>query len=191
MKTSFRSLIILFAGCFLFSCNGDSSKSSSTTDSSTVKAAPTDTSVNKMNSNNSGDQDIVNTLVTANTKEIAWINAAISKSSNKEIKSHASMMLKDHQKLGSDVSDLIAKKNFSTPPLPDTTNEVNINDKSGKDWDKAWVDKMVDDHAGLLEKLNGFESSAQDADLKAAVTKAKPVVQSHLDMAKGLQGKMK
>ena len=141
--------------------------------------------------NNSGDQGIINDLVTGNTKEIAWLNAALSKSTNKEIKSHASMMLKDHQGLGTKVQDLITKKNWAAPPTPDTTNEVNINDKSGKDWDKAWADKMVTDHSNLLDKLNKAQGDAKDADLKALITKTKPVVQSHLDMAKALQAKMK
>ncbi len=99
-------------------------------------------------------------------------------------------MLKDHETLGAKVKDLIAKKNMTTPPMPDVTNEVTINDKSGKEFDMAWTDKMVTDHQNLIDKLNKAEGEANDADLKGLIANAKPVVQKHLDMVKSHKGKM-
>lgn len=127
----------------MVSCNNDSSKSSSTTHSTTIKAAPADTSASTMNNNTlnaGGDQGMVNDMVDANTKEIAWLQAGINKGSSKDVKDHTSMMLKDHEALAGKVKDLVAKKNITAPPMPDVSNEVIINDKSGKDFDKAWTD---------------------------------------------------
>jgi len=141
--------------------------------------------------NAGGDQGIVNALVDANTKEIAWITAGVNKGSTKECRDHASMMLKDHETLKGKVKDLIAKKNMTSPAMPDVSNEVTINDKSGKDFDKAWTDKMIADHEKLLTTLTKFEGEAKDADLKSLITNTKPVVQKHLDMAKMIKSKMK
>lgn len=76
------------------------------------------------------------------------------------------------------------------PSMPDVTNEVSINDKSGKEFDMAWTDKMIADHEKLKTTLTKFEGEAKDADLKMLVTDTKPVVQKHLDMAKMMKGKM-
>ena len=192
MNLSIKTLAVLFITGSIISCNNDSSKTSSTTDSTTMQTAP-DTSAGSMNKdamNTGGDQGIVNALVDANTKEIAWITAGVNKGSSKEAKDHASMMLKDHETLKGKVVDLIAKKNMTTPVMPDVSNEVTINDKSGKDFDMAWTDKMIADHEKLLTTLTKFEGDAKDADLKMLITNTKPVVQKHLDMAKMMKGKM-
>jgi putative membrane protein len=197
MKISIKTFAaLLISGCIVSCNNNDSSKSSSSSDSTTMKTAPAaDTSASTTNSNTTmgagGDQSIVNDMVDANTKEIAWLKAAISKGTNKDVKEHASMMLKDHEALAVKVKDLVAKKNMTAPPMPDVSNEVTINDKSGKDFDMAWSDKMVNDHQNLLDKLNKSEGDAKDADLKSLITNTKPIVQKHLDMAKLLKDKMK
>jgi putative membrane protein len=100
------------------------------------------------------------------------------------------MMLADHKKMDVDVKKLITKKNWQVPAIGDTANAVNINDKTGKDWDKAWTDKMVQAHQDLLNNLQQQQNQVKDADLKATITKAIPVVQGHLKMADMLNGKM-
>ncbi len=154
---------------------------------------PTDTSGSGMNNTMNaagGDQGIVNDLVDANTKEIAWITAGVNKGSSKDTKAHASMMLKDHETLAGKVKDLITKNKMTAPSMPDVSNEVTINDKSGNDFDMAWKDKMIVDHEKLLVTLTKFEGEAKDADLKSLITNTKPVVQKHLDMVKMMKGKM-
>ncbi|GAC1387438.1 MAG: hypothetical protein NVSMB45_17210 [Ginsengibacter sp.] len=193
MKISIKTFAVLLIAGSIISCNDDSSKTSSTTDSTTMKTAAADTSASSMNKdamNAGGDQGIVNALVDANTKEIAWITAGVNKGSSKETKDHASMMLKDHETLKGKVMDLIAKKNMTTPSMPDVSNEVTINDKSSKDFDMAWTDKMIADHEKLKTTLAKFEGDAKDADLKMIITNTIPVVQKHLDMAKMMKGKM-
>ncbi len=143
MKLSIKTFTLLLISSSIISCNDDSNKTTSSSDSTTVKSASADTSSTAMdnNMNAGGDQAIVNDLVDANTKEIAWIKAGVSKGSSKATKNHASMMLKDHEALAGKVKALINKKNMTEPPMPDVSNEVTINDKSGKDFDMAWVDK--------------------------------------------------
>ena len=68
---------------------------------------------------------------------------------------------------------------------------VDINDKTGTAWDKAWTDKMVADHADLLAHLNTLSGQVTDADAKKLVAGAIPVVQSHLDMVKKMDASMK
>ncbi len=216
MKFPFKSCSILsLAGMLLITaCGNDSSTSTtSSTDSSGSSSnmnstdmnsgATVDSASSKQNSttNNSStannsigntnpDQATIDYMVPSNTKEIAWLMAGLKQGTSKEIKEHSRMMLADHKKMGAQVSALIASKNLTAPPV-DTMNVVNINDRKGKEWDKAWVDKMVQDHQELLNKLKQSETEVRDSSLKKLVVKSEPVVQSHLDMVKKMQDKMK
>jgi len=179
----FRNLCLVSV-VFFAACN-DADKTTTTTDSTTTTMDTTAMTTPVTNP----EQETINELVPGNANEIAWIQAALdNKSSSKALKDHARMMLADHKKLGTAVSDLVAKKNWSMPSV-DTTGAVTINDKTGKDWDNAWTEKMVADHAALLDKLTQAEAKVTDADLKTLITNTKPVVQKHLDMAKMMQGK--
>jgi putative membrane protein len=164
-----------------------SNNSASTTDTT---AAATDTTA-KMAPSTAAEQDFINYAVPANTKEIIWIKAGIKEGHNRELRSDAKMMLKDHEQLGSTVSAYLdAHKSFAVPTV-DTANVVNINDKKGADWDKAWVDKMIDDHSGLLDKLKKSQTDVKDTAMLAIITGAIPVVQSHLTMVNDLKAKLK
>lgn len=213
MKFPFKSCSILsLAGMLLLTaCGNDpSSSTTSSTDSSSNSRTSTDmnsgatvdsassmqnsTTKDSMANNTIGntnpDQATIDYMVPSNTKEMAWLMAGLKQGTSKEIKDHSRMMLADHKKMGAQVSALIASKNLTAPPV-DTMNVVDINNLKGKEWDKAWVDKMVKDHQELLDKLKQSETQVKDADLKKIVVSSEPVVQSHLDMVKKMQDKMK
>jgi putative membrane protein len=196
MKNTIKNFrnFLLFGFISLASCNTSSNTDDNNANSDTATNSPnnTDTSMSANNPNatsGNADQETVNYLVTANTKEMAWLQAAINnKNSSSDVKSHARMMLKDHQQMGTDVSNLVSQKGWSVTP-PDTAGVVNINDRTGKEWDRAWKDKMVADHTELLGRLTQAETSSTDSSLRMLVTKARPIVQKHLDMSKAMQSK--
>ncbi len=192
MKTSLRLTALIFA-CItvVIACNSNSETSTTKDDSIKVtdNQSMEDNRVATEPDTLSPDQAFINFLVPANEKEIEWINAGINHGSTKELKDHAKMMLADHKKLGEQVSALLAKKQLAKPS-PDTTS-ISIMNLKGKEWDKAWADKMVADHEDLLSKLTNAETTVKNAELKALATSAKPTVQLHLDMAKSVQGKLK
>lgn len=182
-----KSMSVIGGLVILAACGNNTT---GTTADSTA-AANADTSKKTSQSDNKAEQDFINYAVPANTKEIVWLKAGIKDGHNKELRNHAKMMLKDHLKLDSTVSAYLGNHKDLTIPSVDTTNAVNINDKKGADWDKAWADKMVDDHSGLLDKLQRSSSDVKDTELLSIVNGTIPVVQSHLSMAKELQGKLK
>jgi putative membrane protein len=166
--------------------------------SSNNTEASSDSTAGKMSSSDTvkasapvADQDFVNYAVPGNTKEIIWLKAGIAQSSNHELKSHAHSMLKDHEKLDSTVKGYLSMHSDLIVPSVDTSNVVNIQGKKGKEWDKAWVDQMVQDHSDLLDKLKKSQGDIKDTALLSIVNNTIPVVQSHLDMVKNIQKKMK
>jgi putative membrane protein len=136
------------------------------------------------------EQDFINVAVPGNIKEIAWLNAAISKG-NKAVMKDAAMMLKDHKTIGTNVDAYLKTRSMLKVPSVDTSNVVDINDKTGNDWNKAWADKMVADHSDLLKHLHASEDATKDADLQKLIAGTIPIVEAHLAMAKKLQTSMK
>lgn len=193
----------MVAGSLVFaSCSGSNTDETTTTDSvnstmdtssnmsskmsdTTTMATPSVTDSNKVN------QDFINYAVPKNAAEIAWMMAAKTTGTSKELKAHADMMLRDHRKLEATVKGYLGKHTNITAPAVDTTGTVNLTEAKGDAWDKAFAAKMVSEHEDLLSHLNDAENSVTDADLKKIITSTKPVVQSHLDMVKGMQSKMK
>lgn len=202
MKLSFKHFsYLLVAGTLTLGACNNGSDSTTTTDSSASStnkdtAGSASASTATADTSNKGgatasvntDQDCVNTLVAKNETEMDWLMAGVN-NGGKEVKEHSKMMLADHKALGAKVKAYITKKGLTTPTV-DTTGAVSNLAPKGKEWDKAFIDKMVADHTELLDKLKTYEGSVQDADLKAIVTGAEPVVKKHLDMAKAAQGKM-
>jgi len=202
IKNSFFTL--LTAGAVsLMACNesgkgtgsGDSTGNTSTVSADTTGGAMKNndgamTSTDNKGSN-SAEQDFINYVVKANAEEMTWLKAGIQNGTSKELKDHAKMMLKDHEKMGTEVKDYLSKTTTVTAPALDTMNVVDLKEAKGADWDKAFTNKMVDAHEDLLDKLKTAQKDVKDAQLLTIVNGAIPVVQSHYDMVKGMKDKMK
>ena len=193
---------VLSGGLFFASCS-DSKKESTTSISDTTVNSQVpmgDTTANLNNPSStpgttttaaaSPEQDFINFAVPANTKEIIWLKAGVDKGS-KEVKQHAAMMLKDHQGLEKKIMAYLESHKNITAPSVDTMNTVTINDKTSKEWDIAWANKMVEDHTALLERLKMAETNVKDESLLTIIKPTVKVVESHLSMAKMAQAKMK
>lgn len=195
MKHSINlSLAIIAAGFTIVSCNNASKDNTvSTTDTTNSTSMMADTS-SKMTTTPttavvSPEQEFINYAVPGNINEIDWLNAGV-KYGSKEVKTHAGMMLKDHEALGKKVKAYLDTHTNLTVPTADTSNAITINNKIGNDWNKAWSDKMVDDHAGLLDKLKTSSTTVKDPQLLAIINPAIKTVEAHLAMAKMCQKNM-
>ena len=190
MKFLKHPVSLFAAAIILYSCNGaDKSTSTETNKDSMAIITPSmgDSANAAMNSNTTGttspEQDFINYAVPKNTKEIMWLKAGTLKG-NKEIKDHSVMMLKDHNKLAMEIKGWMSSHTNIMMPVLDTANEVNINDKMGNDWNKAWVEKSIADHVEILDHLKSAKTSVTDGDLNKIITNTIPVVESHLGMSK-------
>lgn len=136
------------------------------------------------------NQDAINYAVPENTKEVMWLKAANERGIHKDVRASALIMLGDHNKFGKELKRIIDKGNYTIPAF-DTTNVVNINDKIGIDWDKAWAGRMVADHMESLKLLQKAVNDVSDPDLQKLISSTIPVVQSHLTMVEQISKKLK
>ena len=89
----------------------------------------------------------------------------------------------------------IAKKeNITMPAAMDADHQKKYDDMSkltGTDFDKAYVNLMVDDHKGALELMQDEAKNGKDPALVAFASKTAPVVQLHLGAVNKIHDSMK
>lgn len=194
---------LIFTVC---SCGNNSTTSSTTTDSTTMSntvvdsnktAILTDSTANsKMNnapaaSNVDKNTEFVNDVTKANNGEIQMLQSGIDNGTNKMLKDNAKKMIADHKSLAKKMSDYAAKNNITVADADGMPDMSSLNGKTGNDWDKAWVDMMVEGHQKTIDRFNKGENEVTDPELKGMITKTLPTLHKHLDMVTALQNKMK
>jgi putative membrane protein len=126
--------------------------------------------------------------------EVALSKLAIAKAANADVKKFATMMVMDHTAAGEQLKVVAKAKNIT---LPDSVNAgskeaiADLSKKSGADFDKAYVDKMVADHKGAVEMFENASKTLKDADLKAFVDKTLPIIKGHLEHITKIKAGMK
>ena len=126
--------------------------------------------------------------------EVALGKLAQTKAANAQVKSFADMMVTDHTKANDELMAIAKAKNITLPTAPDADHQKKLEDLSklsGKDFDKAYVDAMVDGHKKTLDLMNTAAKNCKDADLKAFAAKTAPIVQTHLDAINKIHDSMK
>lgn len=143
------------------------------------------------------DAQILAFAQTANSGEIREAKLARQKATNPAVKKFAVLMITDHTAMLADVKALETKLAIT----PDTTrNDVSdlvkdgnkdikdlSNKKVGKDWDEDYMEKQVDTHQKVLDKLNDAAKSAKAPELKSALDASIAKVQDHLTQAKAIK----
>jgi len=145
------------------------------------------------------DPTIVAIFDAANTWDIDLGNLALKKSTNKDVRTFADMMVRDHtaaRKLG---RDLAAKLHVTpTPPGKDfalykdhVATLAKLNGLTGAAFDKAYIDHEVWYHQAVIDAVtNTLLPATKNAELKDLEVKVAPNFQAHLAAAKDLQKKL-
>lgn len=199
------SAALLLSGC------GDGNQSTTNTARNASSNSVMNTNMNtNMNSNsamNSNMMSNVNSNSTATVQDNFWTNAAqggmaevelgklaASKATNAEVKQFAQMMVSDHTKANAELKTLAAKKNVVLPTEMSSSHKStmeDLNKLTGAEFDKAYVDAMVEDHEDDVELFQDKSEDSSDPDVKAFATKTLPTLKKHLDTIKAIQAKMK
>jgi putative membrane protein len=144
------------------------------------------------------DANVVDVLTVANQGEVDYSQVGVEKATDPSVKQYAALMVKEHGTMVTSVKDLATRLNVMAAPNDKTndlkeevTKDINdLNAKTGKDFDKEFMDEQIDMHQETLDLLNDLDGRTTNADLKTAIAEAKPKVQAHLDQAKAIKDKI-
>jgi putative membrane protein len=144
------------------------------------------------------DANIAALLDEANKADSSAGAVAVKNASRPEVKRFARMMMGEHHALRV-AGEKVVKQAKITPaapandpvaPLAQQETSVLDSTPAGAGFDRAYIDQEVAAHRAVKDLLERSEGEADNPDLKAAIGKARPVVDRHLKEAEGLQQKL-
>lgn len=185
---------VLLAAVAIGACRGDAAYDNTIADqSSTGGTTATDGRNAASTAADSVDTSFVQEMATGGTMEVELGQLAQSKGMSAAVKDFGQMMVRDHGQANMELMTVASQLNVSTTPDTSKIQDAReqLSSKSGAEFDRAYIDMMVDDHqhdAGMLQdKVNG----SGNAQVKAWASKTLPVVQQHLARAQEIQGSLK
>ena len=207
MKQRWLILFAAFLVTAALACKKEETYSSSSTESSSTSSTASETSGTTSTYDTSGtttsaaktamdpsDIDFMTKAAEGGMAEVNMGNIASSKATNADVKAFGNRMVTDHSKANDELKQLAAAKGVTLPADMSDAEKKDMDAmsaKSGKDFDKAYIDDMVKDHEMDVAEFEKASKNAKDADLKSWVTKTLPTLQGHLKMAKETQKKVK
>lgn len=112
------------------------------------------------------------------------------KATNQRVKDFGAMMVQDHGKANEELKTLAAQKNITLPSAPGEDHQEKIDDlnaKTGAEFDKEYMDMMVDDHQKDVDLFEDAAENSEDPDIQAFAAKTLPTLKKHLEQAKTIQ----
>jgi len=142
------------------------------------------------------DAQVASIVVTANQVDIDAGKLAKSRSTNKEVKAFAELMITDHTGVNKSATDLVTKLKVTPQDNPTSQslkaggdkNLAHLKTLEGAAFDKAYVDHEVAYHQQVIDALDKtLIPGATNEELKALLIKVRPAFVAHLEHAKHLQ----
>lgn len=193
------NISVIAASLFLFACNDSAStdaveKADSSNEAKMDRAEDSGTAA--VGSTTPVDEASAEFFVKAadgGMAEVAAGKLAQEKSTLKSVTEFAGMMVADHTGANAGLKELAQKKNVT---LPDTVSQehqkaaADLGKKTGKDFDKAYMDMQVKDHEKTVKLFEKASGDVKDPEVKSFVDNTLPKLKAHLDAAKAIQKKI-
>jgi putative membrane protein len=194
-------VLVLFTTCALQACNHVAKNYNSTSpdspkveeDTSDDDDASSDTSTTLNLAVDKEDSQFAVEAINGGTTEVTLGKLAIQRGKSKKVKNFGTMMVKDHSKANDKLMVLIKSKKIALPMTPDPAQQKMIQDlsqKSGSEFDKAYIKAMIDDHQEDVKTFTEETKKLQDPDLKNFAIKTLPILQKHLDAINAIHDSM-
>lgn len=142
------------------------------------------------------DSEIASVAVTANQIDIDYAKIAQQRSKDASVINFAQTMAKDHQSVIDEAVALVTKLGV-TPKDNATSKSLKageaktkkmLNSKSGKAFDKAYIDNEVAYHKAVIREVEtALIPDAQNAELKSLLQNVLPILKTHLAHAEMVQ----
>lgn len=123
------------------------------------------------------------------------------KATNPQVKAFGRQLVADHQAGLRETKALASKMNVTVDTANDKPKDLRnqnrddlkdlTDSKAGADWDKKFLDKAINDHQHVFDKLQDAAKNTNDAELRAALEKTAGKTQQHITKAQDIQAKLK
>ena len=195
---------LALTGCHQKSATADTSNTSvDTTSTATAPMAPDTNAMDDQNATMgaentsaaapaSGGQTFANNAAASDAFEVQTSKLALANSHSAAVKKFAQQMITAHT--DSTTKLKAAAAGLSPAITPDPTLDPDqqakldaLKDKTGTDFDAAYMDAQIAGHQQTLDKVRSYAASGDVPAFKSFAQTLTPIVAAHLNMAKGLK----
>lgn len=133
-----------------------------------------------------GDANFVKEAAQGGLMEVKMGQTAKDRGSSPDVKNFGEMLVKDHSKANERLTQLASQKgvNLAKEVEHKHTDEImDMEKKSGADFDRAFIEHAVKDHRKDISKFERASRDLNDSELKAFATETLPKLRTHLQEA--------
>ena len=177
----------------MLSCNSQPSNRQSvieTTDDTDDKyRANPETGMGVRSNDMDVDEDFIREAASGGMMGVELGRYAQQNAQNPRVKQFGAMMVRNHSKANEEIREIASGKNVTLSDMEDSHRRkmTDLQEKSGGDFDEAYISEMVDKHEKDVDRFKKLAEDGKDSDLKAFAMKTLPVLLVHLDSAKSIR----
>lgn len=143
---------------------------------------------------NADDRAFLEKAAVGGKAEVELGQLAQEKAQSDDVKQFAQRIVTDHSQANSELLSMGDKMSLTLPTALDDQHQKEkdrLSKLNGAKFDKEYMKRMVEDHQKDVNEFQNESQSAVNSDVKNFASKNLPTLQQHLDLAKGIQSKLK
>ena len=156
-----------------------------TSTSPTTPASPGNVNV-AARSDVTADASFIREVINGNLLEARLGQTAERKAVNPSVRQFAQRMISDHSRLQNEWSFMASNNGVSVSPQLSSADQAKVDQldrMSGSDFDRAYMNLMIQSHQDAVNRLQSEAQSAQSAQVRSRIANDLPTFQQHLTMA--------
>jgi putative membrane protein len=135
----------------------------------------------------SSDRQFLEEAAKGSMEEVHYGRMAMQNGATAGVKAFGQKMVTDHTKANQEAAQLAQQKGVTLPPQSQIKMNPSFANKTGADFDKAYVADMISDHEKDVAAFEKEANSGTDPDIKAWAAKMLPTLRQHLTDARALK----
>jgi putative membrane protein len=142
----------------------------------------------------SGEERFMKEAASGGLMEVELGKVAAEKGSHQRVKEFGKRMQADHSKANAQLKKIASSKGVELPTEPSGEHKSTM-DKltklSGAEFDREYMEAMVDDHKEDIEKFQIQADKGKDPELKKFASETLPILKKHLELAQSTEKQIK
>jgi putative membrane protein len=142
----------------------------------------------------SGEERFMKEAASGGLMEVELGKFAAEKGSHQRVKEFGKRMQADHSKANAQLKKIASSKGVDLPTQPSGEHKSTM-DKltklSGAEFDREYMEAMVDDHKEDIEKFQTQADKGKDPELKKFASETLPILKKHLELAQSTEKQVK
>ncbi len=131
-------------------------------------------------------REFVTEAASSSMMEVELARLAQEKAQAQQVKDFAQMIANDHQQANQELQNLAQQKNINVPQTMKEDHREKMEDlreKTGSEFDKEYMDLMVEQHEKSIDKFESKQEEVQDPEVKNWVENTLTTLRQHKEQA--------